>query len=236
MLKKFFKYLLYSIGGFFLFTILWVVAYKFIDPPFTPLMILRKLDFEREKSKDGIQKEWKDYEEISTNLYHAILAAEDQRFVRHGGIDWKAVEAAKRYNASHKGKRLHGASTVTMQTAKNTFLWHGRNYVRKGLEAYFTYLIEFIWGKKRILEVYVNVVEWGNEVYGAEAAARKYFKKSAKKLTKREAALLAVVLPNPNRWNPARPTNYINRRANKIMSYMYGTPIPKVDKKKKGKK
>jgi monofunctional biosynthetic peptidoglycan transglycosylase len=123
-----------------------------------------------------------------------------------------------------------------MQTAKNTFLWHGRNYVRKGLEAYFTYLIEFIWGKKRILEVYVNVVEWGNEVYGAEAAARKYFKKSAKKLTKREAALLAVVLPNPNRWNPARPTNYINRRANKIMSYMYGTPIPKVDKKKKGKK
>ncbi len=236
MLKKFFKYLLYCIIAFFLFTILWVVSYKFIDPPLTPLMVLRKLDFETEKSKNGIVKEWKDYEEISPYLFQAILSAEDQRFMTHSGIDWKAVEEAKKYNEKHKGKRLHGASTVTMQTAKNTFLWHGRNYVRKALEAYFTYLIEFIWGKKRILEVYVNVVEWGNEVYGAEAASRKYFKKSAKSLTKREAALLAAVLPNPHRWTPSRPTNYINKRVNHILKFMHQTPIPKIEKKKKRKK
>lgn len=228
--------MLYFFVGFFALSVLWVLAYKFIDPPMTPLMVIRKLDFERNKSKDGIVKEWKDYEEISPYLFQAILSAEDQRFMQHSGIDWKAVEKAREYNEKHKGKRLHGASTVTMQTAKNTFLWHGRNYLRKGLEAYFTYLIEFIWGKKRILEVYANVVEWGHEVYGAEAASKKYFKKSAKNLTKRQAALLAAVLPNPNRWSPAKPTQYINRRVNHIMKYMHQTPIPKFDKKKIRKK
>lgn len=227
MFWKIIKFILWSIAAFFAFSILTVVVYRFVPPPITPLMVIRMLEGGIEGRWVGIEKDWVSYDEISPNLFRAVTSAEDGRFMRHNGIDWKAVEAAKKYNEAKKGKKLRGASTISMQTAKNTFLWHGRNYVRKGLEAYFTYLIEYIWGKKRILEVYVNVIEWGDGVYGAEAASQKYFGKSASALSKREAALLAAVLPNPRRWAPNVPTKYINRRVRFIQGRMNSMPLPK---------
>jgi monofunctional biosynthetic peptidoglycan transglycosylase len=175
----------------------------------------------------GIEKRWVPYEEISPSFIRAVVSGEDARFMRHDGVDWKAVEAAQRYNALHRGRRTHGASTITMQTAKNTFLWHGRNYVRKGLEMYYTFLIEKLWGKRRILEVYANIVEMGDGVYGVEAAAQRYFGKSAAALSKTEAARIAAVLPNPRRWTPAAPTAYIQGRVNFIMGRMNGVAIPR---------
>lgn len=175
----------------------------------------------------GIHKDWESYNNISTNLFRACVAAEDARFMQHGGIDWHAVKEAEKYNELHKGKKKRGASTITMQTAKNTFLTHARNYLRKGFEVYFTYLIEAIWGKRRILEIYVNVVEWGEGIYGAEEASQMFFHKSANNLTKHEAALLAAVLPNPIRWSPAKPTAYILKRAAMIESRMPYVAIPK---------
>jgi monofunctional biosynthetic peptidoglycan transglycosylase len=145
----------------------------------------------------------------------------------HDGFDMRALKAARRYNEIHKGKKKRGASTITMQTAKNTFLYHGRNYLRKGLEAYFTVLIEAVWGKKRILEVYANVIEWGYGIYGVNAAAQFYFGKDASSLTKNEAALLAAVVPNPRRWDAGHPTPYIQRRANWVMGRMNSVAIPK---------
>lgn len=221
-MKKIFKYLLTIIVSFVVLSCLMVVFYKFVPPPITPLMVLRLFD-----GAEGIDKTWCSYDEISSYLFRACIASEDARFLSHEGIDWKAVKQAKRYNELHKNKRLHGASTITMQTAKNVFLWHGRNFIRKGLEAYFTVLIETVWGKKRILEVYANVVEWGNGVYGVEAASQKYFNKSASKLSKREAALLAAVLPNPRKYSPSHPSNYILKRANNIQARMNSISLPK---------
>ncbi len=214
-MKKIFKFIFYFIVIFVVSSSCTVVLYKFIPPPITPLMVLRLFD-----GAKGIDKEWCSYDDISNNLFRACIAAEDARFFRHEGIDWRAVEQAKRYNKIHKGKRVHGASTITMQTAKNVFLWHGRNFIRKGLEAYFTVLIEAVWGKQRILEIYVNVVEWGDGVYGAEAASQKYFNKPASKLTKRESALLAAVLPNPRKFSPSNPSRYIIKRASRIQARM----------------
>ncbi len=221
-LKKIFKTILYLIVAFVLVSCISVFLYKFINPPITPLMLIRLATGEA----SDINKTWVDYEDISSHLFRACIAAEDAKFNSHEGIDWQSVENAKRYNEMHKGKKMRGASTITMQTAKNVFLWNGRNFVRKGLEAYFTVLIEAVWGKKRILEVYVNVVEWGDGVYGVEAAAQKYFKKSAKNLTRYEAALLAAVLPNPRKFSPANPSAYIKKRANKIQARMQGRALP----------
>jgi len=226
-----FKSLFYS-GVLFLFlSVFTVVLYKFVPPPVTPHMIIRVFEGVIEGNLVWIDKDWVQYEEISPNVFRAVIGAEDARFMRHNGVDWRAVEDAKRYNERHKGRKKRGASTITMQTAKNTFLPHARNYVRKAVEVYFTYLIEYIWGKKRILEVYANVVEWGPGLYGVEAASQKFFNKSAVKLTKREAALLASVLPNPRRWSPDKPTQYIKRRVEWIMNRMNSVAIPKKDKK-----
>jgi len=207
----------------FSFSIIWVLSYKIMPPPATPIMIIRLFE-----GSPGIKKQWKSYEDVSPNLFKAVIAAEDARFFEHNGIDWDAVEDAKKYNQRHKGKKKRGASTITMQTAKNAFLWHGRNYLRKGMEVYFTYLIEQVWGKKRILEIYVNIIEFGDGVYGVEAASQKYFGKSAEKLTKRQAALLASVLPNPRRWNPAKPTRYINSRASTIQARMNSVSLKSI--------
>jgi monofunctional biosynthetic peptidoglycan transglycosylase len=190
-------------------------------------MVLRVVEGIFEGKTIGIDKDWESYNNISPNLIRAVVSGEDRKFMSHKGFDWDAIDAAKKYNQRQKGKKLRGASTITMQTAKNTFLWHGRNYIRKGMEAYFTVLIEAVWGKKRILEVYVNVVEFGEGIYGAEAASQKFFGKPAKDLTKREAALLAAVLPNPRRWSPASPTPYIMKRVAFIMGRMGGMRIPK---------
>ncbi len=150
----------------------------------------------------------------------AVMAAEDQNFEEHFGFDFKAIKKAGEYNQHHKGKRLKGASTISQQTAKNVFLFPARSWVRKGFEVYFTFLIEVFWSKKRIMEVYLNVIETGEGIYGAEAAAKDYFKKPASRLSIREASLIAAVLPNPRFWNPSKPTPYIQRKSQRIMHFM----------------
>ncbi|HOM05802.1 MAG TPA: monofunctional biosynthetic peptidoglycan transglycosylase [Candidatus Kapabacteria bacterium] len=227
LFKKIIKYIFYSIALFFGSSIIAVVLTKWINPVITPAMLLRSIEGVFEGKFVGINQDWVSFEEISPNFFRAVVAAEDAKFMRHDGFDRKAIEAAKRYNEIHKGKKKRGASTISMQTAKNTFLYHWRNYVRKALEAYFTILIENIWGKKRIIEVYANVIEFGEGLYGVEAASQYFFGKSARNLSRREAALLAAVLPNPHRWSPARPTPYINRRVAWIMGRMNSVAIPK---------
>lgn len=225
--KKIAKWVFGCIAAFIVASVLTVAVYTVLNPPITPLMLIRPIDGILEGKSVGINKEWANYEDISKHFFRAVIAAEDAKFLKHDGFDRKAIEAAKKYNERHKGKKKRGASTISMQTAKNTFLWHGRNYLRKGLEAYFTVLIEAVWGKKRILEVYANVIEFGEGIYGVEAASQTFFKKSASKLTKREAALLAAVLPNPRRWSPDKPTAYINKRVSWISGRMNSIALPK---------
>ncbi len=225
--KTFFKWFFYLIMGAFVGSVLIVVLYKFIPVPVTPLMVIRVIEGAIDGKSVGIDKDWVSYEDISPNFFRAVISSEDGRFLRHGGVDWKAVDAAKKYNERQKGGKLRGASTITMQTAKNAFLWNGRNYIRKGMELYFTYLIEAVWGKKRILEVYANIIEMGDGVYGIEAASQKYFGKSAKNLSKKEAAAIAAVLPNPRRWSPAAPTKYIQKRIRFISGRLTSIALPK---------
>lgn len=210
-------------------SVMLVALTRVLPPAYTPIMFLRVYEGLLEGKPVGIDRSWVPYEQISPNFFRAFVGAEDARFMRHNGIDWRAMEDAMRYNRAHRGRKVRGASTITMQTAKNVFLWHGRTYVRKGFEAWFTYMIEHLWGKKRILEVYANVVEMGDGIYGVEAASREYFGKSAADLTRREAALIAAVLPNPRRWSPAKPTPYIKRRVTWIMGRMGGIAVPKTE-------
>ena len=163
-------------------------------------------------------RDWEPMENISPRLAEAVIAAEDQRFFIHSGFDMEAMMRAWRHNRNHQ--RVRGGSTITQQLAKNLFLWSGRSYVRKGLEAYATFWIELLWPKQRILEVYLNVVEFGDQTYGAEAAAQRYFRKPAARLNAREAALLAAVLPSPRRWLAAQPSRFVNARAARIQSEM----------------
>lgn len=224
---KIFKFIGKIILFFFISSISIVIAYKFIHPPITPIMIIRVFEGWFEGRYIGVKKKWVPYDKISKNVFRAVVSAEDAKFMNHNGFDWDAIESARKYNVIRKGKKLRGASTISMQTAKNAFLWHGRNYVRKALEAYFTLLIEFIWGKKRILEVYVNIIEFGEGIYGVQAASEHFFKKNASDLNRREAALLAAVLPNPRRWSPAAPTSYIEKRVEFIQGRMSSVVIPK---------
>ncbi len=177
-----------------------------------------------------LQKRWVPIEDISPNLVMAAITAEDQNFTEHWGFDFKAMQKA--YKSNKKGKRIKGGSTISQQTAKNVFLWPARSYVRKVFEGYFTGLMELIWSKKRIMEVYLNVIEMGDGIYGAEMAAQKYFHKPAKKLTKSESALLVACFPNPRRFNPAKPSKYIRNRQQWIMKYMsYMRPVDWYKKK-----
>jgi monofunctional glycosyltransferase len=206
-------FLILSIGG--------VILFRFIPPPFTPLMIIRCWQQLFDKNKDvRLKKQWLSLEEMSPALPLAVMAAEDQKFDDHFGFDFDAIKKAGRYNARHNGKRVKGASTITQQTAKNVFLFPARSWVRKGFEVYFTFLIEVFWSKHRIMEVYLNEIEMGEGIYGAEAAAQEYFHKPAKKLSIKQSALLAAVLPNPRKWSPARPTAYIERKSQRIIVFM----------------
>lgn len=198
-----------------------VALYRVIPPPITPLMVIRLI------SGEGLAKSWRSYSDISPNLARAVITSEDSLFCQHSGFDWSALDKA--WERNQRAKRIHGGSTISNQTAKNVFLWPDRTYIRKAFEAYFTVLIEALWGKKRILEVYLNVVEWGHGVYGAEAAARSYFKKPARDLTRREAALLAAILPNPRQWSASRPSAYIRGRASTIEARMADTADPTGD-------
>jgi monofunctional biosynthetic peptidoglycan transglycosylase len=199
-------------------TLLWVFIYRFINPPITYLMVQRNWERKAEGKPAKIEKEWVDFEDISDNMKRAAVSAEDQLFLDHMGFDVKAMEKAFDNNA--KGKKVKGGSTISQQTAKNVFLWPGRSYVRKAFEAYFTLLIEILWSKERILEVYLNVIEMGDGIYGAEAAAQAYYGKSCTKLTKRQAALIAACFPNPLRWTPDQPTKYIRHRQYLILRNM----------------
>ncbi|MBS1538609.1 MAG: monofunctional biosynthetic peptidoglycan transglycosylase [Bacteroidetes bacterium] len=227
MIKTFFKWIFRIIIGFIIGSVLLVALYIIVNPPFTPLMIIRMVEGRFAGQSVGITKEWKDYDDISPNIFRALMAGEDAKFMAHSGFDWKAIDRAKKINERRKGKRLIGASTISMQTSKNVFLWQGRNYIRKGLEAYFTVLIEALWGKKRILEVYANSIEWGSGIYGVEAASQAYFGKSCEKLSNHEAALLAAIVPNPRRWSAAKPSSYIQKRASMIQARLGGIPAPK---------
>lgn len=216
--NKLFRVLRNIIIWFFGISIFWVLTLRFINPPLTFLMLQRGVERKIDGKDWKVEKEWIDFEDLSDNLKKAAIAGEDVNFLKHSGFDFKAMENAFEKNQS--GKRKIGGSTISQQTAKNVFLWPGRSYVRKAFEAYFTALIELLWGKKRILEVYLNVIETGDGIYGAEAASQKYFKKSARSMTKAQAALLVAVLPNPRRWSPANPTSYIYRKQNLILRNM----------------
>lgn len=194
-----------------------VLVYAVVDPPVTPLMLTRVLDGLFAGERVGIDETWVDLDQVSPFLLRSVIASEDARFFQHSGIDMKAIDDARRYNARNAGKRRRGGSTITMQCARNVFLWQGRTYLRKGLEAWFAGLMELLWSKRRILEVYVNVVEWGRGIYGVEAAARHWFHVPAARLDARQSALLAVMLPDPRRWNPAAPTPYLASRARVMM-------------------
>ena len=154
------------------------------------------------------------------NLPQAVVTSEDQKFAEHFGFDVEAIEKAKKYNEKHKGKKMKGASTISQQTAKNVFLWPSRSWIRKGFEVYFTFLIEVLWSKERILEVYLNVIEMGPGIYGAQAASQYYFNKSASQLSKLEAASIAAILPNPVRWSASKPTPYIKKKRTWILRRM----------------
>lgn len=197
-------------------------VYETVPPPITWLMVLRVLE------GDGLDKDWEPIGSISPELVRAVIAAEDTRFCEHDGFDW--VELRKAIDDWRRGEELRGASTISNQVARNVFLWPSRNFLRKGLEGYFTLLIEFMWSKERIVEVYLNVAEWGPGIFGAEAAAQHHFDKPASELTRREASLLASVLPNPREWSPARPGDYTANYAARIRTRMdqlaWADPLP----------
>ena len=190
---------------FLLAPIALIALYRFVPPPATPLMLIRL------SQGHGLEKSWLPLDRIAPELGRAVIAAEDNLFCRHHGFDWQAVRLA--LDEWEEGGRLRGASTITMQTAKNLFLWPGQSWLRKGAEAYLAAWIELLWPKRRILEVYLNVAEWGPGVYGAEAAAQAHFGRPAGKLSLRQATLLAAVLPSPLRWSPREPSGRVSARA-----------------------
>ena len=212
------QWLLKALIWFFAITITWVLLYKFINPPITYLMVQRGIERKLNGEHWKLNKYWKDYDEISTNLKRAAIAGEDARFMIHNGFDFEAMERAFKKNKN--SKRKSGGSTISQQTAKNVFLWSGRSYIRKAFEAYFTLLIELFWSKQRILEVYLNVIETGDGIYGAEAATQTYYGIGCQRLTKAKAALLIACLPNPRRWSPAKPTDYIYHKQYLILRNM----------------
>ncbi|MEO6519988.1 MAG: monofunctional biosynthetic peptidoglycan transglycosylase [Pseudoxanthomonas sp.] len=196
-------------------SLLQVVVLRFVDPPFSAFMAARQLEaWGNGDMGFRVAYDWRDLAAISPNLPVAMVAAEDQNFGSHRGFDFKAIEKARANNA--RGRKLRGASTVSQQVAKNLFLWQGGGYFRKGVEAWYTLLIELMWPKTRILEVYVNVAEFGDGVYGAQAAARSYWRKDASGLSLAESARLAAVLPAPRHYSVARPGPFVQRRANWI--------------------
>ena len=218
LLKKITSILSKVLLWFLMVTVLWVLVYRFVNPPITLLMIQRNMERSSEDKPSKMKKDWVDFEDISDNMKRAAVSAEDQLFLKHLGFDIKAIEKA--FATNKKGKKIKGGSTISQQTAKNVFLWPGRSWVRKGFEAYFTLLIEILWSKERILEVYLNVIEMGDGVYGAEAAAQEYFGKSCRKLTRSQSALIAACFPNPRRWTPRKPTTYIRHRQYLILKNM----------------
>lgn len=195
-----------------------VILFRWIPIPVTPLMIIRSVEQLAKGEKAVLSHQWVSLDKISNNLAKAVIVSEDQKFIEHFGFDFEAIEKA--FEGNQKGRKIKGGSTITQQTAKNVFLWPQRSYIRKGFEMYFTFLIEIFWSKERILEVYLNSIEMGNGVYGAEAAAQHWFRKPAAKLTKYQAASIAAILPNPRKYKATNSSNYVERRKNWIIRQM----------------
>lgn len=214
MIKRFFKFFAKLILSLIVLSVLLVLLFKWVPVPITPLMILRYAENPQEKTTH----DWVPIEDISRHLQLAVIASEDQNFKNHNGFDLVAINKAIEDN--QKGKRVRGASTISQQTAKNVFLLPHRNWVRKGLEVYFTFLIETFWTKERILEVYLNSIEMGKGIYGAEAASKVWFGKSAKNLSAYEAAAIAAILPNPREYRANPASNYIQQRKAWIVRQM----------------
>jgi monofunctional biosynthetic peptidoglycan transglycosylase len=218
MLKKIGRFVFRIFIGFILLSVLSVVLFRYVPVPLTPLMLIRCVEQGMTNKPVRIYKSWEPINKISPNLQLAVVASEDQNFVNHMGFDVKAIEDDIKYNQTHKIKR--GASTISQQTAKNVFLWPSRSFIRKGFEVYFTFLIELIWSKERIMEVYLNVIEMGDGVYGAEAASQYYFKKHAKDLTPYQGACIASIVPDPLKWHLSNPPGFVVARQRWILQQM----------------
>ena len=221
------KTILWIVAAFFASTILSVVVLRWVPVWVTPLMLIRASEQKAAGESIRLHHRWVPLEEISPSMSLAVMASEDARFLEHHGFDYKAIEHAAMRNMKHPEKRRLGASTISQQTAKNVFLWPGRSWVRKGLEAYFTVLIELFWSKQRIMEVYLNSIEMGDGIYGADAVAEWHFNTRASQLTKAQCALIAATLPNPLRFNSAKPSAYILKRQKRILHEMrFVKPLP----------
>lgn len=220
---------------FFVSSLLSVIIYRFVPVYVTPLMVIRSVQQIASGDKPTCKHTWLSFDKISSHLPMAVIASEDNRFAEHNGFDFKEIEKAMKENEKRKRKR--GASTISQQTAKNVFLWPQSSWLRKGLEVYFTFLIETFWSKERIMEVYLNSIEMGKGIYGAQAAAKYKFNTTAAKLTKGQCALIAATLPNPIRFDSSHPSPYILKRQKQILKLM--NLIPKflpVEKEKKASK
>lgn len=212
MFKRFFKFIFKGIVWFVIFSFGLALLFKWVPVPVTPLMVIRYFESNTDST---FKHDWVSIDEISKNLQLAVICSEDQNFLNHNGFDFEAIKKA--IDDNRNGKRIKGASTISQQTAKNIFLWPQRSWLRKGFEIYFTFIIELCWSKERIIEVYLNSIEMGNGIYGAESASQYWFKKSAVKLTKQEAAAIAAILPNPRKYRANPATAYIESRKVWIM-------------------
>ena len=215
-LKPWQRRLVYGLGLVIAWPIVMTLVYTMAPPPFSNLMILRVF------TGNGITKDWVSIDDMSPYLPRAVITSEDARFCEHYGVDWIEFQGVIDDVIDDDEGPIRGASTISMQTAKNLFLWDGRNFIRKGLEIPMAYWMDFVWSKRRMIEIYLNIVEWAPGVYGAEAASQFHFHKSAAKLSKREAALLAAVLPNPIKRKAGKPSKRVNFIANRILGRMNG--------------
>lgn len=229
-ISKIKRILMWIVVAFFASTILSVVALRWLPVLTTPLMFIRCYQQLKSGEELAWHHQWVSIDEIAPALPLAVMASEDARFLEHHGFDYKAIERAAMRNIKHPEKRRLGASTISQQTAKNVFLWPGRSWLRKGFEVYFTVLIELFWTKERIMEVYLNSIEMGRGIYGAEAVARHHFGTSADQLSRAQCALIAVSLPNPLRFNSAQPSGYMLKRQQRILREMkFVKPLGKQD-------
>jgi monofunctional biosynthetic peptidoglycan transglycosylase len=217
LIKKTLKWI---VVAFFASTILSVVALRFLPVVVTPLMLIRCYEQVKAGEELKLSHDWEPLSNISKDLPIAVMASEDAKFLDHHGFDYQAIEHAAKRNREHPEKRKLGASTISQQTAKNVFLWPGRSWVRKGFEVYFTALIELMWPKERIMEVYLNSIEMGNGIYGAQAVAEEHFNTDAKSLTKAQCALIAATLPNPRKFSSKNPSAYMLKRQKRILREM----------------
>lgn len=224
MIKKAGRFLLYAVFGIFFLSVAAVVMYKYIPVRYTPLMAIRATQQRKNQEQAVRYHHWVPLEDISANMVRAVIASEDQLFFEHKGFDKEQIKKAKQENRTRR--RPRGASTITQQTAKNVFLWPKSSWFRKGIEVYFTFLIELFWSKERILEVYLNSIEMGKNIYGAEAVARQHFNTTASRLTREQAALVAATLPNPLRFSSLHPSAYILRRQQEILRQMQFMVLP----------